>query len=250
MTNQSWEQTGFIPASALAKPRIIAAVAGLEKTGKNHFAFTAPGPIALLSLDFGDEGMIEKFIDGTVASKTIWSKSYKIPSGRRDVNKMIEDATPIWEEVKKDFMYALSNARTVIVDTETEQWELIRLARLGKLEQIKPHHYGPVNREYKEVFVKAAYESNANVIFLQRLKRRYINDKATSDFDQAGYSGVPYDVQVNCRTYIDEHSQFALYVDNCRQNGLMRGTVLTGEMLNFQMLAMMVLPSVDPTAWL
>jgi hypothetical protein len=249
-TNQTWDQYGFVPVSSVVKPRLIAAVCGLEKTGKNHFAFTAPDPIALLSLDFGDEGMVEKFVDGTVASKTILSKSYKIPSGRRDPNEMIKDSLPIWEEVKKDFLYALDNARTVVVDTETEQWELIRLARLGRLEQVKPHHYGPVNREYKETFIKASYESNANVIFLQRLKKEYINDKTTGRYEQAGFSGIPFDVQVNCRTFIDDQGQFSLFIDNCRQNGLLRGTFLTGDILNFPTLAMMVLPSLPPEVWL
>ncbi len=250
MSNSNWSIQGFNAVTNNLLPRLIISVCGMEKTGKNHFAFTAPGPIAFLSLDFGDEGVIEKFIDGTLASKRIFRKEYKIPNARRDRSSVIKDAAVVWEQLKSDFLFALNAARTVIVDTETECWELCRLALLGQLEQVKPHHYGPVNREYKEVFVKSAYESNANVIFLQRLKKEYVNDKFTGGYEQAGYSGIPFDVQVNCRTFINPEGEFALFIDNCRQNGMLRNMTLTGPMISFQTLAGLVLPSVPPEAWL
>ena len=237
--NESFESHGFAAVTQQITQRLIIALSGLEKTGKSHFAFTAPGPIAYLSLDFGDEGVIQKF----ATKKPILKKEYKVPTIRRSKNRddAMTEAEKVWEEFKDDYLFSLENCRTVIVDTETEVYELIRLAKFGKLEQVKSHHYGPVYRELKEVLIKAAYESDANVILLQRLKKAYANDKWTGEYEASGYSGIPFDVQVNCRTFIDNEGAFALYIDNCRQNATLRGQTITGPMLEFKYLAQLVL---------
>lgn len=247
--NQNWIKQGFASPALTLTPRLIMSLCGLEKTGKTHLSLSAPGPIAYLSLDFGDEGVIEKF----VTQKLIFKAEFKIPSARGNKNAregMKDQAEDIWEDFKAKYQYALNNARTVIVDTETEAWELIRLARFGKIDQVKPIHYGPVNREYKEVMIKSAYEANANVILLQRLKKEWLNDKATGNYEQAGYSGIPFDVQVNARTFIDENGKFALYIDNCRQNANLRGVILTQDECEFWILASKVMPELPPTVWM
>ena len=246
---KNWAEAGFVTAEAVLTPRLIMGLSGMEKTGKDHFAFTAPGPMAFLSLDFGDEGVIEKFIP----KKQIFKREFKVPKAINSKNRseMQEQAEAVWEDFKKCYLFSLTNARTVIVDTETESWELCRLAAFGKIEQVKPHHYGPVNREYKEVMIKSAYESNANVIFIQRLKKEYANDKFTGNYEQSGYTNLAYEVQVNVRTYIDPNTQqFCLYVDNCRQNAALRNQTLPAlEEGAFAMLAAMVLPTVPAQFW-
>jgi hypothetical protein len=251
---------GFTTVSAEVTPRLIMALSGLEKTGKTYHALTAPAPIAYFSLDFGEDGVIQPF----AAKKAILRKDYKMPAIRKsnDRAKAMEQATEVWESFKDDYLFALDNCRTVIVDTETEVYELIRLARFGKLEQVKPHHYGPLFRELKEVIIKAAYESNCNVILLQRLKKEFKDDKWSGQYEVSGYSGIPYDVQVNCRTYIDGRGRFRLYIDNCRQNATLRGKSLLDfnqmveadgadpsvqlvDGLRFSELAKLVLPTAD-----
>jgi hypothetical protein len=249
MSNVDWTKAGFSTPGTELTPRLIMSLCGLEKTGKTHLALSAPGPISYLSLDFGDEGVIEKF----VPNKKIYKAEFKIPAARgkgKDREGMKDQAEEIWEDFKEKYLFSLLNARTVIVDTETEAWELIRLARFGKVDQVKPIHYGPVNREYKETMIKAAYEANANVILLQRLKKEWLNDKATGNYEQAGNSGIPFDVQVNARTYIDTDGRFALYIDNCRQNALLRGTSLSQEECEFWILANRVMPTVSPAVWM
>ena len=249
VTDSNWTKAGFTAPNTVLTPRLIMSLCGLEKTGKTHLALSAPGPLAYLSLDFGDEGVIEKF----TTQKTIFKAEFKIPSARGN-NKarenMKDQAEDVWESFKEKYMFSLANARTVIVDTETEAWELIRLARFGKIDQVKPVHYGPVNREYKETLIKAAYEANANVILLQRLKKEWLNDKPTGQYEQAGYSGIPFDVQVNARTFVNEEGKFALYIDNCRQNAMLRGVVLPQDECEFWILANRVMPDLSPTVWM
>lgn len=257
---ESFESHGFNPVTQAVLPRLIVALNGLEKTGKTHFACTAPGPITYLSLDFGTDGVIQPF----ATKKVIRLKEYSLPKIRKskDRDAAMEEAVKVWEAFKDDYLFALEKSRTVIVDTETEVYELIRLARFGKLEQVKPMHYGPLFRELKEVVIKSAYEANANVILLQRLKKEYKDDKWTGQYEASGYSGIPYDVQVNCRTYIDELRRFRLYIDNCRQNAMLSGKSLLDinqattqdfanpatevvESLTFAELATRVLPTAD-----
>ena len=168
MNKESFDSHGFAEVSQLVAARLIMALSGLEKTGKTHLALTAPAPITYLSLDFGTDGVIQPF----AAKKLIRIKEYKIVKARKSVERAeaMKQAEEVWEEFKDDYQFALDNSRTVVVDTETEVYELIRLARFGKLEQVKPMHYGPLYRELKEVIIKSAYESRANVILLQRLK--------------------------------------------------------------------------------
>lgn len=258
--SESFDSHGFTPVTQAIIPRLIMALNGLEKTGKTYQALTAPAPISYFSLDFGEDGVIQQF----AAKKTIRRKDYKIPAIRKSQTKekAIEQAAEVWETFKDDYLFALDHSRTVIVDTETEVYELIRLARFGKLEQVKPHHYGPVFRELKEVIIKAAYESNANVILLQRLKKEYKDDKWTGQYEASGYSGIPYDVQVNARAYIDALGRFRVYIDNCRQNAMLRGKSLLDihqaveqdfidpstqlvESMAFPDLAELVLPNAD-----
>ncbi len=41
--------------------------------------------------------------------------------------------------------------KSIVIDTASEAWELVRLARFGKLTQVMPQHYGPVNTEFRDM---------------------------------------------------------------------------------------------------
>jgi hypothetical protein len=206
-------------------------VSGLEKQGKTHFALTAPGPIAYFGLDIGTEGVIGKF----VTNKTIWAMEIIVPMDG-------VAATETWNKFYSTYEAVLNmnDIRTIILDTATEAWELLRLARFGKLTQVMPHHYGPVNAEYRKL-IRAAYMSDKNLILLHKMKSVYVNDKRTRDYERAGFSDTGFLVQVNCQIYRDDDGIFNLYVVDCRQNSELMGEVLSGEMCNFPMLASLVL---------
>lgn len=187
--------------------RLIIAVAGEEGTGKTSFALSAPGPTMYLNLDTGDEGVVDKYLD-----KEVYRVKYRIsPFAGAD------ECKKIWERYKQDFAIALkSDAKTVIVDTATEAWELHRLARFGKLAQVLPEHYGPVNREHASL-LKDAFDSNKNLILLHKMTPEYVNKVNTGRLKLKGFSDTPYIVQVNITTE-KEQGEFYLYVKKCRVN--------------------------------
>ena len=76
------------------------------------------------------------------------------------------------------YQWALAEpaVRTISVDTATELWELLRMARFGKLTQVMPYQYGPVNAEFRSL-IRMAYASDKNLILLHKMRKVY---KATA----------------------------------------------------------------------
>lgn len=242
---------GFKLATEPVRPRIIVATDGLEKSGKNHFAFTAPAPIYTLSFDTGLEGTIQKF----QKDKEIYVKDYMIPrpqsASKEAQDRAMKEADAVWDLFLNDYAEALSKARTIIADTGTEMWELLRICRLGKLDGVKPHHYGPVNAEYRTI-IREAYANprNVNLIILHKLKAEYKNDKRTDKMERAGFSDTGYMVQANLHHFRDATGAFCTEIAECRHDPELTGVVLSGDDNNFMSLAMQMIPDSDPGEWL
>jgi len=242
--NNRLKKQGFISAKDRdVIERIIMSIDGLEKQGKTHFALTAPGPIAMFSTDIGEEGVVSKFED-----KDIWIMS---------IDKVGEDSA---EEAPKEYarfhkaytsMLRGDDVRTIILDTATEIWEILRMARFGRLTQVMPYQYGPVNAEYRAL-IRGAYNYNKNLILLHKMKPKYVNDKRTSEYERAGFSDTGFLVQVNTQIYRyspEDGGEFVLYVKDCRQEASLAGEEFVGSMCNFPFLASMILPNISYENW-
>ena len=237
----------FERATAEARRRLILSVEGRVKQGKTHFALTAPAPIAIQSLDMGLDGVVQKFQRNKVIHVAsypgITAKELKTLNESEVVARMSE----VWEQFVTDYEWGLANARTVVWDTATEAWELVRLARLGKLGQIKPHHYTMVNMEFREI-VRRAENSNTNLLLLHRLKKEYVNNESTGKWERAGFSDIGSWVHVLARVYRAEDG-FHLTVQDCRQNAQLWGMDLPEPMATFPELAQLVFPDSKPEDW-
>lgn len=238
------------------KRRLVASISGLDKSGKTNFALTAPGPIAYANYDTGLEGVIHKF----ESNKQVYRNDYRVvvPPGA-GVQQVAEVGNEVWERYKKDMRAAWKSdvIRSTVVDPESETWELIRIARFGKLTQVMPHHYGPVNAEYRN-FINEVYDTDKNLILLGRLKEEWENQvvngkevgKKTGKLERVGMKDIPYIVQVNAIAHHDsETRQFSIEIVNCRQNPDLCGFVLPQELCTFQQLAMLVYPDSTEEEW-
>lgn len=252
--NKALKDAGFGVLDPTLNPRLILALGGKEKFGKTHFAFTAPGLIAFFNLDMGDEGVVSKFF----GQKDILSYDVEVPRIEPgvDASKISDKAKEIWAEFQEAYAVALKEARTVIIDTATELWELVRIARFGKLIQVQPYQYGPVNAEFRGVIRQAYKAVGTNVIFLHKMKPIYINDKRTRDMERAGFSDTGYLVQVNATmNRLDPDGEerkkpiFSITVNDCRQDANLIGTTLVGPICNFPTLAQMILPQTKEEDW-
>lgn len=236
---------------------MVMSLSGLDKSGKTHQALTAPGPTAYANHDTGLEGVAEKF---EAKGKKLYSKDYRvrIPAGTNDPQQVSAIAYKVWEDLKADLRAAWASPliRTTVVDTESDTWELCRLAKFGKLTQVMPHHYGPVNAEYAN-FWNEVFDSDKNLILLGKLKEEYENivvngkeiGKKTGRLERVGYKQIPYIVQINAIATFSLQAGFGIQIVNCRQNSSLNGAELFGDMCSFQTLGTMVFPDSDVSDW-
>lgn len=211
--------------------RLITCLSGREKTGKTHFALTAPGPIFFINIDIGTEGVVGKFQD---QGKQILMYDVRVP---KTATKEIY--VPMWENLKTVFQKVYTaHSGSVVVDTDTEVYELARLAKFGKLSQVMPQNYTEVNNEYREV-LRLAYDSPMNSIFIHKMKPKYINNARTNDYEPSGFGDMEYNSQINVICYREDGEsgpEFSCFIKDCRQNPNIGGQVLRGPLCNFEFL--------------
>jgi len=165
--------------------------------------------------------------------------------------------------VVNDYVLALERFKTVIVDTGTEMHEMIRLARLGKLTEVMPENYGPVNAEFRDL-VRLAYDSDANVLFLHKMKQEWVKRKGstrsdpTDNYIRQGFNGMGYLMQVNLQMHWDKDwkknydtydEAFTVEVTKCRHNAELRGEVIEAPFNTFPFVAQMVMPETEVSDW-
>lgn len=232
---------GYQPAQKSKFRRIVMSTEALDKEGKTEFILSAPGPIALLNFDVGLEGVIEKHL-----------KKKKIEVAEFDYREVTnyKEWEKMWERSKMAFVDALHDkaTRTIGVDTATEWWELARMAAFGKLTQVLPHNYGPVNAEFRDL-IRKAYDFDKNVIFSHKMKEQYVNDKGTGKMIRAGFGDMQYSVQINVRLWRNKEKVFGLTVINSRHNAALMGMELEDSLSNFPTLASEVFPETSPQDW-
>ncbi|OPX33360.1 MAG: hypothetical protein B1H40_00090 [Candidatus Latescibacteria bacterium 4484_181] len=223
---------GFVDAKTISiQQRLIMSISGLEKQGKTHFSLTAPDPIAVFSTDIGEEGVVQKFRDKDIAIM------YLSKFDEEDSDKAPEE----FSKFRTAYLRLLrgKDVKTIVFDTATEIWELLRLARFGKLTQVMPYQYGPVNNEFRSL-LREAYSYDKNLILLHKMRPVYINDKRVDRFERSGFGDTGYLVQVNAvSNYEDE--EFMLTIEDCRHKPELTGEILEGPLCNFEILKSLVL---------
>lgn len=251
------EWGSFQELSKEARYRLILRSYGPEKVGKNHFGFTAPGPIAVQSFDIGLEGTVEKFLR---EGKVIVASAYEFD--RSNLESIDQDeAIVLRERFMRDYKFALTRARTVIWDTETEVWELFRYAEFGKASDA-PKDYVTLNARYRDL-IQLAYDSGCSLQLIQKVKEKWGSYEATDQngrkklkpialgvMEPTGFKEAGYIVQTNLEHTWSKAEGFGVHVVNCRQNMALAGEHYTGRSCpTFVDLAMMVFPDSTDADW-
>lgn len=190
--------------------RLIAKIAGPEKTGKSHFSLTGEGTTVYHSIDIGTEGVVEKFQQ---AGKNILVKEILYKKG--EPQSVYQD---MWDTFKKDFALGLTiGSGIVVMDTWTEVYELARLAKFGKLDQVQPHHYGPVYAELRGL-IRDIYDTKMSAALLTKMAPDY----NTKELVEKGFNDTDFLVQVNLRTTrttgVDGKPVFNAWIKDSRFN--------------------------------
>ncbi|HXN71600.1 MAG TPA: hypothetical protein VN861_03495 [Candidatus Acidoferrales bacterium] len=238
--SSSTHKSTFVRADKPLTKRIIISLTGEEKTGKNHTSLTAPSPIYVHSFDIGLDGVVQKFQD----EKKIYVADYEltVQPGEASAGEVAEAADKVWQQFVSNYRDGLASCGngTTVVDTDTELYELLRLARFGKLTQIMPHHYGPVNAELRDV-IRESYDHDANVFFLSKkcpVWENYIDStgkekgRKTGELARKGFGDLAFLVQVVATTVRDdtpEGTVFNVEIEDCRFNPAANGQIVLND---------------------
>ena len=222
-------------------------VVGEEKKGKTHFSLTAPGPIVYFNFDAGlarvqPEGKFPN-LDMRVGEIPPLTKE-----GHHD--HVADGALKVWEWLKVQHVKALDSARTVIYDSFTEVWELVRLARFGKLQSVQWFHFGPVNREFHD-FIREYAKHNANLILIHKVMAE--KDDAgskTGGYERKGFTHIGFDVDDYFSVDRDADGSFYVKVIESGHNAEITGKIFKEPSNTFTDIALAMFPSSTPLDWL
>lgn len=193
--------------------RLIALASGLQKTGKDHWAFGAPGPIGLHAFDGNWVDTANKFItEGKIIKPAIYDVPE--PTGKAKDSAVQSQARDIWEDFRQNYIWSLDNYRTVVVDTSTEMYALSRLSHFGALSTGETTNFAQVNSDIVKL-VREANNHDANVIFLQRLGKKYVNKEWNGDYETKGWNDMSFEVSLVVRLWREDPNIFHTFIEDC-----------------------------------
>jgi hypothetical protein len=209
-------------------------VYGDTGTGRTSFALSAPGPIALLHTAEKIDGIVERF----AAQKLVRCVNFAGVFDGNTLDEVARQAEVNWDMLVAAWSDAFSWAKTIILDTDTEAWELLRYARFGGL---KPdggrvdYNYGPVNAEWKNMFKRFKLQEATNVVVIGMTSDEYKEDaggggmgKRTGRTIRAGQKAVPFMADVIVRTAKDG-GVFSTTIEKGWRNAESEGATLKGK---------------------
>jgi hypothetical protein len=229
--------------------RLIVALEGQPKTGKTRFCLTFPGPIAVLNTDRPLEGH-----EAFAGAKDIYVNDYNLSKEFE-----LPEYKQLWSRYESDY-YAVCDdpgIRTIVLDTFTEARNLALLGLYGRTTQIQPFMYAPANSLVRSM-IKYAGSTDKNIIYSHQVKQEYVDDKPTGKYVRSGIDSTAYFAQINCNMYRenliqdgkDTPGDFVLRISDCGQQGLLAGSELRNELIEFKYLASLVYPDTSPDEWI
>ncbi len=265
----------FKKPAAAPEYRLSVNSEGLERTGKTRFALTAPAPLGILALDrntmnmaikaqkVGKEVHVADFVDANVKTNPLakWVIPQREEAGKPLAKQEAADRKFYegrWEAIG-DAYYKLvkeSSIRTIILDTASQAYDDIRLARFGKVAGVMARDYGPIFAELRDMILAA----KCNLFAVHRLAPNYIkNEWDGKSYKAKGYSGAAFDCQLTLRHESalitdpeDKTKKKPFYkatIMNCSDDGSLMGLELSDDDCNFQTLAQIIHPDAPDGVW-
>lgn len=248
----------YTKATTDIKPRIIAASFGEVGTGKTSFWLGAPAPIVIQTLDQGLEGVVETY----AADKEIYVAEYDL--GQR----MGEDythakAVEARDKFISDFEVAITNARTIVWDRETDVFKLFFFAEFGTDDAFAaapPKDWDKLKGKIRRL-ISMAKASDVNFGLIQGMKNEWgqkVNNKTgakaatqTGARIVDGMDGIDALVHTTIE-HTRVKGEMAITVGKSRGPGGrdIQDQTYTGELATFASLGQLMFPDTDEDSWL
>lgn len=254
----SFQRDGFLPPQQARQGnrkyrRLMIGLEGLANSGKTEFALSAPGPGLGVCLDRG----MDLFDNITPPSTRRPNWALKTVDVPKAISMKQETALEYWREFKKTLYAAIDNpdARSVLLDGDSDSWELQRLAEFGKLLQVPSHLYSGVNAARRGLYARL-YDSGKIIIATNKLKAEYKalgadpdKREATGRFVRQGFSDHDYLWSIQLRMMRDDTQGYGLKILMCKANSSLVGLELWNTDCNFESLVQVVYPQIPPSEW-
>lgn len=237
----------YTKADDTLKPRIVGVSVGEVGTGKTNFWLGAPGPIVVQTLDQGLEGVVENF----TRVKDIYVANYDmgLSVGETYTHDMAVEAR---DKFIEDFEHAITHARTIIWDRESDMFSLFSYAEHGtpdKYQAGTPKDWDKLKGTIRRL-IAMAKASDVNFGMIQGLRDEWAKGKMgkTGARVRDGMEGI------SALAHIDiEHTRvngkFAITIGKCRGPGSLDLMDQTLEGLTFTEFAMLVFPESSEEDW-
>lgn len=253
----SFARDGFLPAAqARGKTKhLLIGTDGWSGTGKTEFGCSAPGPGIVLCVDPDFESMTDNPNPPTSRQDDFAFRTIKVPLATQATQDQFVE---YWNTFYGWYKKALDNpdCRTVVLDGDSDTWELQRLAEFGRLEKVPPIKYVHANA-VRRAMIARAFHSGKIVIMTNKLKDGYtatlnkngdeIRIKNGSE-ERQGFSDHDYLVQVQLR-HMKKDGKYGVQIMKCKSDSTVEGMELWGDDCNFQSLVQVIYPNVSLAEW-
>jgi hypothetical protein len=190
-----------------------------------------PGPIGLAHTAEKIEGIVQQFSRDKKIRIINFGGAFA-----GDPQQIADAAGPLWNRMVAAWTDAVANwARTVIMDTDAEGWEILRLARFGELtpKGRLDHLYGPVNAEWRSLFKQVRAQERCSAVLIGQTKNEYRDvrkgtstvSEATGRTIRAGHKEMPFLADVVLRTARTKSGGFQVTIEKGWFNAATEGMV-------------------------
>lgn len=265
----SFLKDGFVPAAKVRpRRRLMLCLYGGPDSGKTEFALSAPGPGIVLGLDRGIDGMLDN--PNPPKSRNADEFGFKTIAVPLATQMAQPQYVEYWKAFYTEYKKALENAdcRTVILDGDSDSWELQRLAEFGRTSKVPPNAYDQVNAARRAMYARA-HDSGKIFIATNRVRKVYITKMKADgitpevnaggnevriwngEYERQGFSDQDYLWQVHCMMLYnaDASDRWGLRITKCKPDRTLEGTELWGSDCNFRTLVELIYPNVSPEEW-
>lgn len=212
-------------------------IIGPEGTGRSTLALSMPGPIAYINSDEKIDGIVQPIVRDTGKQVRLYTYGFIASNDKQDT---LTRAEAVWGKVKFKVRDSINWAKTCIIDTHTESWEMCRLANFGELNpkgNRMDNLYGPVNAEFRTMMKEFRIAKKSNLVTIHQTKDEYKDVKdgsttksiRTGETKRSGFKEMGYVANVVIRTSKAPGGVFRATVEKGWFNAATEGMTVEGE---------------------
>lgn len=276
---RSFTDEGFVSINNVRpKRRLMVGTDGAWDTGKTEFGMSCPGPGIIIALDRNYDGVLDNATPP--ASRKADQFAFRtIPCPVSTQYSDIKVYQKYWQDFYEIYMKALKNkdARTVILDGDSDSWELQRLAEFGRTAKVPQIMYDQINAA-RRAMINRAHESGKIFFATNKVTKGWedeidphtgqpvtddkgkVKRRQSGEYVRQGFSDQDYLWNIQIRHMFQpatdgngtgkaREKRWGIKIMKCKVNKDLEGYELWGDDCCFDALVQTVYPNVPLKEW-